>query len=117
MSQTVEDLVNLGLTENEAKRIINRKTKAEEKNKSSIETAEKRLPKAQEELDHAADRVEHWQGKAAEAQAKVDKYVGIISGSGESVDDVDASVPQSEAQVLAEVDKTEAAKPRGRGKK
>jgi hypothetical protein len=37
-----------------------------------VATAEKRLPKAQAELDHAADRVEHWQAKAEAAQKKVD---------------------------------------------
>ncbi len=110
MSQTVQDLVNLGLTEHEAKRIVNRKNKADEKNAKSIETAEKRLPKAQEEVDYATSRIADWQVKAAVAQAKVDKYVGIISGNGESADDVDASVPQSEAQVFVETDKKEAAK-------
>lgn len=116
MAQTVADLVNLGLTEHEAQRIVNRKTKADEKNAKSIETAEKRLPKAQEEVDYATGRIEDWTAKRDAAQAKVDKYKGIISGNGESADDVDASVPQSEAQVMAELDKDEATtdKPKAR---
>ena len=87
MTQSLAELVNLGLTEHEAQRIISRKSKADEKNTKAIETAEKRLPKAQAEVDYAASRVKDWQDKAAAAQAKVDRYVGIISGSGESVDD------------------------------
>lgn len=100
MAQSVAELMELGLSEIEAKRVIARKAKAEDKNKSSIETAEKRLPKAQADLDHAADRAAHWQTKAAEAQAKVDKYVGIISGNGEDagVDD-EADAEQAEESV------------------
>lgn len=88
MSQTVEELVALGLSEAEAKRVINRKEKAEAKSSSAIATAEKRLPKAQEQLDHAANRAEHWNAVAAKAQEKVDKYVAIISG--ESTDEAPA---------------------------
>ena len=80
MASTKEELMEAGLTEAEAERVINRRTKAAEKNEGAKARAEKALPKAQADLDHAVSRVEHWQGKAAEAQAKVDKYVGVISG-------------------------------------
>lgn len=79
MAQSIEELVALGLSKAEAERVINRKVKAEQKSGSAKATAEKRLPKIQEDLDHAAGRVAHWQTKAAELQAKVDKYVAIIS--------------------------------------
>lgn len=80
MSKTVEELVALGFTELEAKRAFARKAKAAEKSETTIATAEKRLPKAQADLDHAVDRAQHWQGVAEAAQTKVDKYVAIISG-------------------------------------
>lgn len=80
MAKTIEELMDAGLTEAEAKRVINRRTKATEKDEKQKALAEARLPKAQEQLDHAAERVEHWQKQAAAAQAKVDKYVAIISG-------------------------------------
>jgi peptidoglycan hydrolase CwlO-like protein len=89
MAQTIEELMELGLSKAEAERVINRKAKAVAKSESSVATAEKRLPKAQAELDHAADRVEHWQAKAEAAQKKVDKYVGIIEGNGEDAGEDD----------------------------
>lgn len=81
MAQTVEDLMAAGLTKAEAERVINRKAKAAEKSEGAKARAEKALPKAQAEVDHAVARVEHWQAKAATAQAKVDKYVGVIEGT------------------------------------
>lgn len=80
MAQTVEYLVNLGLSEAEAKRVVNRQTKAETKTTSNIALAEKRLPKAQAELDHASARLAHWQGVVEAAGAKVVKYTTIIAG-------------------------------------
>lgn len=81
MAQTVEDLMELGFTKIEAERAIARKAKAAEKSDGAKARAEKALPKAQADVDHAVARVEHWQGKAAEAQAKVDKYVAVIEGT------------------------------------
>ena len=85
--QTVEDLVKLGLSEAEAQRVINRKAKAEAKSTGAKARAEKALPKAQAELDHAVERVEHWQAAAAKAQAKVDKYVAVVSGESTEVEE------------------------------
>lgn len=88
MAQSVEELVALGLSEAEAQRVIKRNTKAAEKSESAKARAERVLPKAQEQLDHAKARVDHWSGKAAELQAKVDKYNAVIAGeSTEEVDD------------------------------
>lgn len=90
MAQTIEELMELGLSKAEAERVINRKAKAAEKDAGAKERAEARLPKAQAELDHAASRVEHWQAKAEAAQKKVDRYVAIVSGeSNEDVNDVE----------------------------
>lgn len=89
MASTKEELMAAGMTENEALRVIARKAKAAKQSANAKERAEKALPKAQEDLDHAVARAEHWQGKAAEAQAKVDKYVGIISG------DIEAEIQSS----------------------
>lgn len=80
MAQTVEELVALGLSEAEAKRVINRKEKAAKKDTGAKERAEKALPKAQAELDHAVSRIEHWQAKAEVAQKKVDRNVAIVEG-------------------------------------
>ena len=80
MASTVEELMAAGLTKAEAERVINRKAKAAKSSASQITTAEKRLPKLQELLDHAADRAAHWSNRASEIQAKIDKNVGIISG-------------------------------------
>lgn len=85
MGQTVEQLMDAGLTKAEAERVINRKAKASKKSEGAKARAEKALPKAQAEVDHATERVEHWQGKAAAAQAKVDKYVAVISGESNEV--------------------------------
>jgi hypothetical protein len=112
MSQTVEELVALGLSEAEAKRVINRKAKAEEKATSSKALAEKRLPKAQEILDHANERAMLWAGRAAEARAKVEKYKAIISG--ESTEELPAEEPEEISEEVAEV---EVAKVRTRAKR
>lgn len=113
MAQTVEDLVELGLSEAEAKRVINRKAKAEEKASSSKALAEKRLPKAQAALDYANKRKEHWTGVADAAQAKVDKYNAVISG--ESTEELpaedDSDEAPGEAQLLVEAEAAQAAKP------
>ncbi len=102
MAQTIADLVALGLTENEAKRIVNRKAKEAEKSASQIATAEKRLPKIQADLDHAADRAKHWTDRAAELQAKVDKYVAVISGeSTEDIGDEDEAPAEPEPEAPA----------------
>lgn len=112
MAQTVQDLVELGLSEAEAKRVINRKAKAEEKNAQAIALAEKRLPKAQADLDHASARQAHWAGVVEAAGTKVAKYTAIIAGEDEGTD-----VPE-ETEVEAEVPAEEPAKPaRSRGKK
>lgn len=90
MAQTVEELVALGLSEAEAKRVINRKEKAAKKDDGAKARAEKALPKAQAELDHAVERIEHWQAKAEVAQKKVDRNVAIVEGK--PAPDVDPDV-------------------------
>ena len=80
MAQTVEQLMEAGLTKAEAERVVKRRENAAKKSESQVALAEKRLPKAQEQADHAAARQAHWTEVAAKAQAKVDKYVAIISG-------------------------------------
>lgn len=94
MAKTVEELMDAGLTKAEAERVINRQAKAAEKSESAKARAEKALPKAQADLDHAAARVEHWQGKAAAAQAKVDKYVAVISGESNEVPEDEESADE-----------------------
>lgn len=80
MAQSVEELVALGLSKAEAERVVNRRVKAEAKSSTAIATAEKRLPKAQSDLDYATERRDHWQGVVEAAGAKVVKYTAIISG-------------------------------------
>lgn len=81
MAQTVKELMDLGLSKAEAERVINRKAKWSEKRSVAVARAERLLPKAQEELDYAAGRVEMWAKKAEKANARVEKYIAIIDGT------------------------------------
>lgn len=80
MAKTVEELMELGLSQAEAERVVNRAAKAEAKSSSTIATAEKRLPTAQAKLDHASARRDHWQSVVEAEGAKVAKYTAIIAG-------------------------------------
>jgi len=88
MASTVEELVAAGLTEAEAQRVVNRRAKAEKKSAGAKERAERMLPKLQEQLDYEVGRAKQWQEKADATQAKIDKYVAIVSG--ESTEEPDA---------------------------
>ncbi len=102
MAQTIEQLMELGLSKAEAERVINRNTKEAEKKAAAVERAEKRLPKAQAELDHASDRAAHWKAVAEKAGEKVAKYTAIIAG-----EDVELPIEESEpseAQQLADAE-------------
>lgn len=100
MAQTVADLVELGLSEAEAKRVINRKEKAEAKTATSIALAKKRLPKIEEDLAHAKARVEHWTEQAKVLEEKADKYHAVIDGT--STESGEEPAESSEAQQIAE---------------
>lgn len=89
MASTVEELVEAGLTEAEAQRVINRRAKAEKKSAGAKERAERMLPKLQEQLDYETSRSEQWAEKAAATQAKIDKYVAIVSGESDEEPDAD----------------------------
>lgn len=99
MAQTIEDLIALGLSETEAKRVINRKAKEEEKSAQAIALAEKRLPKAQAELDHASARQAHWAAAVEVAGTKVAKYTAIIAGEDEGTEMPEESEPELELDI------------------
>lgn len=81
MAQTVKELMELGLSEAEAERVLKRKAKENGKRAEAVARAERLLPKAQEELDYAAERVKMWAAKAEKANARVEKYIAIIDGT------------------------------------
>ena len=107
MAQTVEDLMELGLSKAEAERVVNRKAKEAEKNAAAIATAEKRLPKAQADLDHATARQAHWAKAVEVAGSKVAKYTSIIAG-----EDVALPVEEETSEVEPEATKPKAARKR-----
>lgn len=86
MANTIEGLMELGLSKSEAERIVNRNAKAAEKQAAAVARAEKRLPKAQADLDHASARVAHWTKVMQEAGEKVARNTAIIAGEDVSED-------------------------------
>lgn len=100
MAQTVKDLMDLGLSETEAQRVVKRKEKEAAKSATTIALAEKRLPKAQADLDHATARQAHWAAVVEKAGSKVAKYAAIIAGE-------DVALPTEEETASEDEDVTE----------
>lgn len=80
MTNSIQDLMNMGLSEAEAKRVINRNAKEMAAKEATLARANKRLPKLEAELAHATNRAEHWAGIKDELEAKVAEVSAVIDG-------------------------------------
>lgn len=108
MSDSIKSLMDLGLSEIEAQRVLARKAKAEATAAAAVARAEKRLPKILQDLGHASNRADHWATIRDGLQEKADAVRAIIDGTTTEVEAAEevAEAPAEVAEAPAKKTRT-----------